>query len=318
MTAHIYRYLQEIGRRLRLDPRARLEVLRELQSHLEDKAAEFQLKGLSAESAWRLALQAFGSPVKVAEELYAAHSRASPVETCLAALPHILFAFLFAFHLWTAVGFLTVFLMLATVTTVLAWRKGPPVWAYPWLGYCLVAPAALWLLAFSEVSEATFKLVVRGTPGMSVLLYILGSVYVLLAVRLAWRLLLRVVQRDWLFASLMVFPFPVLISWLVYLNRNGGAFSYDPQRLLQVDGATASVFLALAAITAIVYRVGPRLAKVTTLAIGMSTTAVLASQTHLGHALGGGTLLLIAFSFGSLALPALIDGQFARSDRTAS
>ncbi|MBM3946549.1 MAG: hypothetical protein FJ315_04000 [SAR202 cluster bacterium] len=317
MTSYFYRYLQEIGRRLRLDPKARREVLRELQSHLEDKAAELQQKGFSAESAWRLTLQAFGSPVKVADELYAAHSRASVVETCLAALPHVLFAFLFAFHLWTAAGFLAVFLMLATVTTVIAWRKGPPVWVYPWLGYCLVAPAAIWLFAFPEVSYATLKLVARGTPGMSVLVYLTGTVYVLLAVRLAWRLLVRVIERDWLFASLMVFPFPVLVSWLVYLNRNGGVFSYDPQPLLQVDGATSLVFLALAAVTAVMYRVGSRVTKVITLAVGMPIAAMLASQTHLGAALGGGALLLIALSLGCLALPALLDGQLERSDRTA-
>ncbi len=318
MATAIQRYLGELGRRLRLDPKAQLEVLRELQAHLEDKAQELQQRGFSPESALRLAVQALGSPAKVGDELYAAHHRTSLAEACLAAMPHVLFGVLFALHLWTAFGLVAVFLIFATVATVLVWRKGPPSWVYPWLGYCLVAPAAVWLFAFSEVSYATLELFLRGTPGMPVLLYVLGSVYVLLAIRLAWRLLVRVVQRDWLFASLMVFPFPVLVSWLLYLNNNGGVLSYDRQQLLLVDGATALVFLLLAGTTAVVYRVGSRVVKITTLAVAMPVIALLAGLTHLGSLWSGGAFLLLLLSVASLALPAYLEGQVARGDRTAA
>ncbi|MSQ11727.1 MAG: hypothetical protein EXR48_03400 [Dehalococcoidia bacterium] len=316
MNSTLSKYLHDMGRKLRLDQQTRQEVLREVRTHLDDLVQELQQRGLSPEAAWREAVRILGKPEELANGLYAAHSRASLAQTGMATAPHLLFAFLFAMHLWAATSTLILFLIATVVISMLVWRKGLPDWGYPWVGYCLVAPAAAWLLVFSEVGQATFHLVSSGSPGIPVLLYLLGSVYVLVALVLAWRFLRIVVRRDWLFASLMVFPFPVLTSWLVYLNKNGGALSYDSGRASLIDGATALVFLGLALTTAVVYRVGQRFTKVALLSVALPLMTVLAATTHLGSVWSVGVFLLLLFSLAIVAVPAYLQNQVADGDST--
>ncbi|MFA7231229.1 MAG: permease prefix domain 1-containing protein [Victivallaceae bacterium] len=54
---------------LRSDPEVRLDIRRELQSHLEEKIAEETIAGHSDEESLELALKTFGSPVEVADDL---------------------------------------------------------------------------------------------------------------------------------------------------------------------------------------------------------------------------------------------------------
>ncbi|MEI8244749.1 MAG: permease prefix domain 1-containing protein [Lentisphaerota bacterium] len=60
---------------LRSDPEIRLDIRRELQSHLEEKIAEETAQGHSNEESLELALKTFGSPVEVADGLAAANRR---------------------------------------------------------------------------------------------------------------------------------------------------------------------------------------------------------------------------------------------------
>ena len=60
---------------LRSDPEIRLDIRRELQSHLEEKIAEETAQGHSNDESLELALKTFGSPVEVADGLTAANRR---------------------------------------------------------------------------------------------------------------------------------------------------------------------------------------------------------------------------------------------------
>lgn len=60
---------------LRSDPEIRLDIRKELQSHLEEKIAEETAQGHSNEESLELALKTFGSPVEVADGLAAANRR---------------------------------------------------------------------------------------------------------------------------------------------------------------------------------------------------------------------------------------------------
>lgn len=60
---------------LRSDPEIRLDIRKELQSHLEEKIAEETVQGHSNEESLELALKTFGSPVEVADGLAAANRR---------------------------------------------------------------------------------------------------------------------------------------------------------------------------------------------------------------------------------------------------
>jgi hypothetical protein len=318
MISTANRYIQELGRLLRGDVATRREILREVRSHLEDLVSELQNRGLSPEAAWREAERLFGSPRDVASGLYAAHNRAALHAACLAALPHVLFALLFATHLWQYLGVLGIFLIFASVTSVLAWRKGAPAWIYPWLGYCLVAPAALWLFSFSYIGGATLHFLVRGTVGMPVLLYLLGAVYVFVALRIAWNLVVHTVRRDWLFTTLMIFPFPILTSWIAFMDRNGGVFSYDRPAVISVDDAMALVFLGLALTTAVVYRVGERSRKIAILCVTLPLIAALAGIAHLGTLWSLGVFLLLLSSIGIMIIPAVLESRLVHADGTAA
>lgn len=60
---------------LRSDPEIRLDIRKELQSHLEEKIAEETAQGHSSEESLELALKTFGSPVEVADGLAAANRK---------------------------------------------------------------------------------------------------------------------------------------------------------------------------------------------------------------------------------------------------
>ncbi len=60
---------------LRSDPEIRLDIRKELQSHLEEKIAEEKSHGHSNEESIELALKTFGSPVEVADGLAAANRK---------------------------------------------------------------------------------------------------------------------------------------------------------------------------------------------------------------------------------------------------
>ena len=67
--------------------------------------------------------------------MYEAHSQGTWKQALMAALPHLLFALVFALDWWRGIGWLAIVLGLVLVTAVYGWWHGRPVWSFTWLGY---------------------------------------------------------------------------------------------------------------------------------------------------------------------------------------
>ena len=267
MLPEIRRYLSSISFNSRLDPYADSDVVRELQTHFEDEIEELCGAGLSEEEAANEAASRFGSAIDIGRQLYEVYSKGTWIQALLAGLPHVLIALTFALHLWRLSYWLVGVSVFITGITVYAWYRGKPGWFYSWLGYfSMVALAVAFLVIF--VIERVLAPVVLGSNA----LWIVIVVYVGLAICLMGYIVIRVVRQDWLYASLMLIPFPVLFVWLVALEREVGLIEYTRQGLPGSDMEVAVTFAALSAITATFIRFRRRLMKSGVLSIGMMLT----------------------------------------------
>lgn len=74
----------------RLDEARRREIVAEVSGHLEDKARQLMLRGLTEEASMEQAMEAFGDPAEVGRELRQVHGGATRRDAWLAALPPVL------------------------------------------------------------------------------------------------------------------------------------------------------------------------------------------------------------------------------------
>ena len=306
-------YLHTLARQLRLEPAREQEIVQELESHLEDTAAELESQGMAHEEALTQAVQNMGSPEAVAQQMYEVHSPAVWQDILLATLPHFLLAALFALHLWSHYFFTALLLVGITLITWRNWRRGnPSKWSYSWMGYTLAAPALSWLLSLIALSYAGWTLVTTGQLPFSTALFVLLIGYVPFSMWVLASVVGKVMQRDWLMASFTALPFPFLTSWVLFLNWRGGLWGTHAERIQDSDTAQAFIFLALAITTVVFLKIGPRLLKIGLLTI---TTAILVTITI--------TALPVDFNFLSLLLiivasvvfllsPAMLESQRGR------
>src|SRR5437879_5504692 len=70
--------LDRATERLKIDPELRLEVRRELEHHFEDCAAEFTAAGISPDESTQKAIESFGDPAQLAQQLWDANRRRIP------------------------------------------------------------------------------------------------------------------------------------------------------------------------------------------------------------------------------------------------
>ena len=166
-------YLDRLGYEIQASPEETAEVLREIRSHVELAVYEMEQDNGDRVACLDRALGRFGTAEQIGRQLRQVHGRSTWWEAGLAALPLLLFGYLFsAFRApaWVAPATLA-------VATVVAWRASWPLWWWAWLG---------WL-----------PCVIPGAPGG--LLW--GAVmYVVI--------LLLVSRRDWLEATLAIYPLP--------------------------------------------------------------------------------------------------------------
>ena len=311
MDAEERRYLLNLANELRLDPNTKEEVLRELQGHLEDKAADLESVGLSHDEAHTQAVNELGRPDAIAKDMYAVHSRGSWRDTLLATLPHLLLAALFAFHLWTQ--FLLILILLTAVTFIAfkGWRSGRPKWTYSWLGYSLAAPAISWLMALLALGSAAWTLINTGTLPFSIPMLILMAASIPFCLWIMASVAFRVVQRDWLLASLTALPFPFLTSWILFFNWQGGLWP-NTANVQETDGDRAVVFLALAVTTAVFFKVGRRLVQIGLLTL---STALLVMYTAIAIPLSFGLFAIILIGISSIAFllsPAILESRLEK------
>ena len=241
--------------RWRLDLSVERETVRELRSHLEDEVEELELEGFSEEEATRTALQRFGPLRSVAGELSEVHNGVNWAETLVAAMPHIVFSMLFAFHQWSNVGWLLVTLVCTVGVTVYGWRHDKPTWFFTWLGYALIP---LFVVGFLLLEYALSL----ETLGSSWWVWLLVVIYFPVILWLFVQIVIQVVKRDWLLGSLMALPVPPIIGWFM-TARWREPFAVEGSNSVQALAPWIALsFLALAAIVVLFNRLKQRRLKV--------------------------------------------------------
>ena len=303
-------YLHSLAQKLHLQPSEEQEILLELEDHLEDKAAELESQGMDRKTALELAVQDMGDPEPVASGMYKVHSPVVWRDAVLATVPHFLLAALFALHLWSHYFLVTLLVIGIALVTWRNWRAGNPSnWSYTWMGYSLAAPILSWLLSLITLGYGAWTLVTTGELPFNVVLFFLLLGYVPFSMWVVFRVVRKVVRRDWLLASLTALPFPFLTSWVLFLNWQGGLWSDNAERMESSDTARAFIFLALAVTTVVFLKVGPRLLRIGLLTV---TTAVLVVITVVSLPVSLSAVaitLMIAASVVFLLSPAVLDSK---------
>ncbi len=202
MTTALNHYLEIIRNNLRIDLAEEKEVISELETHIEDKLQELKECGLSEEEAESTCLGLLGSARVIARQIYEAHSQGSWGQAFLAAMPHLLFAALFALNWWHHIGWLSIILVMVIGTSIYGWWHGKPAWVFPWLGYSLVPVAAFGLILLYLPKEWSL---------LTVPFYFLFALWWLFCI------VVQTAKRDWPFSSLMLLPLPIITGWFLTL-----------------------------------------------------------------------------------------------------
>ena len=292
MVTALSQYLNSIRDNLRLDLSTEQAVISELETHIEDSLEELKEAGLSEEEAASTCMGLLGSAKVVARRMYEAHSQGSWQQALLASMPHLLFGLLFVLNWWRGIGWLLVMLALVLAAAIYGWWHGKPTWLFPWMGYSLlpVVGAGLLLLYLPA-----------GWSWLAILLYVPLALWFLYSV------IVQTIKRDWLYSSLMLFPVPIIIGWLVVVELEGRFPEFSAQRLYELAPWIGLSFLALAASVAAFIRLRQRWLKIAILAIsGLLTLAMVAYYAG-GRLNLPVFLVLILLMFGLFLSPALVE-----------
>ncbi len=313
MPFEITYYLQSLARKLHLDPAKKDEIIQELEAHLEDKAAELETQGVDRDTAMARAVAEMGAPNAVARGMYEVHSPGVWRDVLLSTIPHFLLAALFALHLWSHYFLVSLMLIAIVFVTWRNWRAGSPSkWSYSWMGYSLAAPALSWLLSLITLGYGAWTLVTTGQLPFNVVLFFLLIGYVPFSMWIMANVIFKMVQRDWLLASLTALPFPFLTSWVLFLNWQGGLWSEHAERMQDSDTARAFIFVAMAVTTAVFLKVGPRLLRIGLLTVSTSILVIITAASLPVSLNVLAVVLMIVASLAFLLSPAMLESKMER------
>lgn len=287
-------YLNSLKDCLRLDSTTESDVVRELHAHLEDKSQELREFGLSEEEATETAVQFLGSPRLVAQQMYEVYSQGSWRQTFFAALPHFLIASLFALHCWQSTIWLSAILVAVISAVIYGWCHGRPAWLFPWLGYCLIPVVAVgFLLIYLPGGWA----------------WLAATAYVPLALFVIVSVTKQTIKQDWLFASLMLLPIPIVLSWILALGIGDRLLWYE--YLYEAAPWIALSFAVLAVTVATFIRIRQRWAKAGALLTPEIIVLVIVASAGKNAISFWGWLLLILLSLFLLLGPALLERKIS-------
>jgi hypothetical protein len=285
-------YLDSIRENLRLDLVSEREVIDELQTHIEDEFQEMREAGLSEEEAANACIKFLGSAKLVARRIYEAHSQGTWKQALLASMPHLLFALLFVLNWWQGIGWLAVMLVLVLGIALYGWWHGKPVWLFPWLGYSLlpVVMAVLPLLYLPRVWS-----------------WVAVLVYLPLALWLVLTVTIQVIKRDWLYSALMLLPIPIIIGWLLSVDKEGKFLEFSLEHIRYLAPWIGLSFSALALTVVAFIRLRQRWLRVILLLIsGFLVLTMVAFYAE--GSLGLPAFLVLALvMIGCLLIPALME-----------
>lgn len=292
MPSAISRYLEEVKGHLSVDHASRTEVIRELETHIEDRLTEMKEAGMSDEDAANVCLRLLGSARMVARAIYESQSQGTWRQALMASVPHLLFALLFLLNWWQEWGWLAVVIGVVLGTAFYAWFHGRPIWLFPWLGYLLVPVIGSGLMLLY---------LPRGWSWLAIV------VYVPLACWLIRIVAVQTVKRDWAYGALMLLPVPVVIAWFVVGARGNWFLGLDIDQIRQLANSISLSFVALAVTAVVFIRIRQRWLRISVLITsGICILATIASYSG-GRLSFGAFLLLALMTVGLLISPALLD-----------
>jgi len=300
MTTARQHYLEIIHDNLKIDLAEEKEVINELETHIEDRLQELKERGLSEEEAETTCLGLLGSAKAIARQIYEAHSQGNWRQASLAAMPHLLFAGLFALNWWHHIGWLSIILVMVIGTSIYGWWHGKPAWVFPWLGYSLIPVAALGLILPHLPREWSLLTI---------------PFYFLLALWWLFFLLVQTIRRDWLLISLMLLPMPIIIGWFITLVPDLKITSQTMERVNYFAPWIAFSFLILALTIAAFIRLRQRWLRISLLIISGLLTLTLVVYY------AGGKLSVLTFAglilvmWGLFLIPPLLEWVHRKSRR---
>jgi hypothetical protein len=300
MTPVLSQYLEAIKDNLRLDPAEELDVINELETHIEDRVQELKQTGLTEEEATRTCLRLLGSARVIARQIYEAHSQRHWKQAILAATPHLLYGVLFALNWWQYIGWGTVMLMVVLSIVLYGLWRGKPSWVFPWLGYTLlpVAVAGILLLYLP-----------RGWYWIAV------PVYMFLASWWVYSIIEQTIRTDWLFSTLMLLPTPIVIGWVLAIRPWTGSAPEIFGRIYDFAPAIALSFLALALTIVAFLRIRQRWLRATLLILsGLLTLTMIAYYTQ-GRMSSPAFSILVLAMLGLFLVPAFLERQIRKGSR---
>jgi hypothetical protein len=234
-------YFDILKLHLHIDSKEQEEVIKELHSHLEEKSHELQESGYTEDEANRVALQIFGSPSLIAKQIYEVYSQGSWRQALFSSLPHFLVAILFLMHWWRHTICILSILLAVAITVVYGWIRGKPTWLFPWLGYLLTPViAAAIILIYLPFGWTLFAAIA----------------YIPIAVCIVIFIGRQAIKKDWLFLSLTLLPFPIILGWLIALLLGDKQFQYN--RIIELAPWISLSFAILALTVATFIRVRQR------------------------------------------------------------
>jgi hypothetical protein len=289
MVSHISHYLNRFKACLKIDQTIRDGVAEELYTHLEDKSRELEENGLSKEEASKIAVQSLGSPELIAKQIYETHAQGSWKEALFSALPHFLVALLFTSYYWRNIVYVSIMLALIVAIAIYGWHRGKPIWIFPWLGYYLMPVVITGILLLS---------LPQGWGWIAAIIYIPLALFVFI------HIVRQTARRDWLYASLMLAPMLVTLTWFSSLGTENELWR-DGIWLagLQTHALWIVIsFIALAAATVAFIRLKPRRYKIISLLIPPLVILFSVTMASRGNIDYWGWLILL-FSLSAFAIP---------------
>ncbi|MBI2855134.1 MAG: hypothetical protein HYX87_09500 [Chloroflexi bacterium] len=272
-------YISALKSGLRLEDNVERDVLREICTHVDDRAKELEENGLSPDEAKAEATHLLGPPRILARQLYEAHSQGSWGQTLMAASPHIIFALLFALSWWRSMTGLLMVLGIVILFSAYGWWRGKPRWLFPWLGYLLVPVIIAGVLLVYLPRQWSWLAV---------------FIYLPLAVWLVSRIGRQSLRTDWIYCSVMMFPAPVLASWALAVGWRDIPLDSLDSPLGRLAPWIAASFLALGAAVAVFVRVRQRWLKVGALLMSELAVLILVAISSKGISLLGLSFLALA------------------------
>jgi len=224
-------YLDSLKDHIRLNPTIKDGFVRELRGHLDDAALDLQNDGISADEAQKIAVKFLGSPRVIAQQIYEVYSQGSWRETLFAIIPHFLTSSLLLLRWIPDPIWLAVILGCVIATIIYGWCRGKPAWLFSWLGY-LVIPIIMGGVALLYL------------PGN--LAWMITLVYMPVAIFILVIITRQIMKIDWLFISLLLLPVPVVLGWVIVLNKPGTFSGLESDTISWIALSFAVLGLAVA------------------------------------------------------------------------